>query len=124
MFTTKKDKIRTESNEVGHPVSSSQFNICESSFPWRGGEKSAMGDNCEEWGVGGLVPGNDYIIHEQSQSLKVVEQVVNGTRVPFVGVTPGSDDATGGKGGVRESESGRNLKRQTAIYILFISDQH
>ena len=112
MFTTKKDKIRTESNEVGHPVSSSQFNICESSFPWRGGEKSAMGDNCDEWGVGGLVPGNDNVIHEQAQaSMQVVEQVLNGTRVPSVGVTPGSDETTWGKGGVRERESGRNLKR-------------
>ena len=62
------------------------------------------------WGTivknGGLVPGNDdYIIHEQSQaSIQVVKQVVNGTRVPFVGVTPGSDDATGGSVG---SEKGK-----------------
>jgi hypothetical protein len=49
MFTTNKGKSRTESNEVGHPVSSTQFNICESILPQRGGEKSAMGDNCDEW---------------------------------------------------------------------------
>ena len=48
MFTTRKDKTQIKSNEVGHLVSSSQFNICESSLPWRGGDKSAMGDNCDK----------------------------------------------------------------------------
>ena len=42
MFTTKKDKIQIKSNEFGHPVSRSQFNICESSLPWRGGEYSEI----------------------------------------------------------------------------------
>ena len=53
------------------------------------------------------MPENDNVIHEQSQaSIQVVEQVLNGTRVPFMGLTPGSDEATGGKGGVRERASG------------------
>jgi hypothetical protein len=72
-----------------------------------------MGDNCDEWGVGGLVPGkDDLVIQEQSQDpIQVVEQVMNGTRVPFVGVSPGSEDATGGMGGIRERESGGDLRR-------------
>jgi hypothetical protein len=51
-----------------------------------------MGDNC-----GGLVPENDdFVINEQSQDpIQVVKQVVNGTRVPFVVVMPGFEDATG-----------------------------
>ena len=59
------------------------------------------------------MPGiDDLVIHEQSQDPRQeVKQVVNGTRVPFVGVTPGSKDATGGMGGVRERESGGNLRR-------------
>ena len=113
MFTTKKDKIKIKSNEVGHPVSSIQFNNCESGLPWRGGEISTLGDNCDEWVIGGLVPGNDdLVIQEQSQDpIQVVKQVVNGTRVPFVGVTPGFKDATEGMGVVRERESCGNLRR-------------
>jgi hypothetical protein len=67
----------------------------------------------DEWGVGGLVPGyDDLVIHEQSQDpIQDVKQVVNGTRVPFVGVSLGSEDATWGMGGVTERESGGNLSR-------------
>jgi hypothetical protein len=113
MFTTRKDKTQIKSIEVGHPVSRSQSKVSENNLPWRGGEISAMGDNCDEWGVGWLVPGDDdFVINEQSQDpVQVVKQVVNGTRVPFVGVVPGFEDATGGMGGVRERESGGNLRR-------------